>query len=90
MKAALLISNRIHSIINDLEDKINKGVKRRAIIKLAAIFKYWVIYKKRVYQWGMSPLALLAYLIYIVNIKENCKFSIGSFPLIILSIAFGV
>ena len=53
-------------MMSDFEDKISKGVKIRAIIRLAAIFKYWAIYKKRFYQWGMSPLALLAYLIILI------------------------
>jgi len=50
--------------MKDFEDKINKGVNKSIAVKLEDEFKYWLIYKKKFYQWGMSPLALLAYLIF--------------------------
>lgn len=50
-------------MINDLEDKTNIGVDKRINIKLVDKFKDCIIYKKKFYQWGMSPLAFLAYLI---------------------------
>jgi len=64
MKAMLLISIKIHNIISDLDDIANIGVEMRASKNLEDRFRDWVIYKKKFYQWGMSPLALLAYLIY--------------------------
>lgn len=67
MKAMLFNSNKIHKVIKDLEDKIIMGVKIIVNRKLIEKFKYWVIYKKSFYQWGMSPLAFLAYLI---NIRK--------------------
>lgn len=63
MKARLLISIITHIIMNDLEDRAMNGVIIRIALKLREVLKYLLIYKKRFYQWGMSPLALLAYLI---------------------------
>lgn len=51
-------------MIKDLEENASRGVISMIVVRLVGKFKYFIIYKKSFYQWGMSPLAFLAYLIY--------------------------
>lgn len=65
-----LISKKIHKKIIDLLAKKRKG---REITKKVGNVEY--INKKNNFQWGMSPIASIAYFIFFITIKViNCKF----------------
>lgn len=67
--ATILSSITIQIINHDL-------VRADAIVEATNMVatKGFSIIKKSIYQWGMSPLAFLAYLIIKCFMRKNCKF----------------
>jgi len=62
MKEYVEASIIIHIVINDLVEGKRIGLIMKTIRNMLEAEKLF-IYKKEYYQWGMNPLAFLAYLI---------------------------